>query len=185
MTDRYRSGESRGISKKSIFLGLCLGLLVFLAAVLQTGDRIRIFGMVPAITFALVCAVGFICGKRMGAVIGIFAAVVTDALGASGATLTILLYFLCGYLCGAMAGWFLSTNLLSFIVYSAITGLVRAGVTILYITLHSDSYALKDAIVGLILPEYFAYILCVIPAYFAVLGINKLFNLKDKKDYRV
>ena len=186
MTAGNRYGRGRDKSpRKSIFKGLIIAVLIFLSAVIQTTDIIKIFGSTPAITFALVCAAGFICGERVGAVIGIFAGVVTDALGASGVTLTILLYTICGYMCGAMVDWFLSTNFPSFLVYAALAGLIREGVTLIYLTLMSQKIPLGEAVLGLMLPEFFAYLVCAIPAYFAVFGIDKIFKVKDKRGYRV
>lgn len=174
--------KNRSNLKKRIFSAICLTLLIFLAAVIQTSSIIRIFGSVPAMTFSLVCAIGFIRGGRAGAAAGIFAGALTDCLGGIGVSFSPIFYMLCGYLCGAAVGWFLSTNLLSFIVYSAIAGLVREGATVIYFSLFSESFSLWEIFKEVLISEYFAYILCVIPAYFAVFGINLLF--KGKKDFR-
>jgi rod shape-determining protein MreD len=127
----------------------------------------------------VICAVGFIRGEKSGAILGLFGGILVDCLGGSGFSLSPVLYTLCGYLCGALVGWFLSTNLPSFIVFSAIAGALREIFTVIQYGLLSEDFSLWQVIKSPIIPEYFAYILCVVPAYLAVLGICKLFKVLD------
>ena len=112
---------------------------------------------------------------------GIYAGVLMIALGGVGASLSPVLYVFCGYLCGAFVGWFLSKNLPSFIIYSAISGILLEISTVIYYGLFSQSFSLWQLTVKLLIPEYFAFILCVIPAYALVFGIHTLFKGKDKR----
>ena len=179
------TGEGRYITKRDIFTYICLVLLIFISAVLQT-TCLSLFGARCAITLAIVCASGFIRGERAGALLGLFGGMLVDILGSSGFSLSPVLYLLCGYLCGALVGWFLSTNLPSFIVFAAIAGVLREIFTIIHYGLVSQDCNLWQIILYPVIPEYFAYLLCAIPAYGAVAGINKLFNkrnIRAKRNY--
>ena len=132
------------------------------------------------LTFAVSCAIGFLCGDKAGAVAGLFAGVITDALGGAGISFSPLLYMLCGYLCGALVGWLLSENLPSFLIYAAVAGLMREVYTVILYGLYSEDFHLWKIITQLLLPEFLAYFICVIPAYGAVLGIRSIVMKREK-----
>ncbi len=182
---RFAGGDGRYITKRDIFTYLCLAILIFISAILQT-TCLTLFGARCALTLAVVCALGFIRGSKAGALLGLFGGILVDILGSLGFSLSPVLYMLCGYLCGALVGWFLSTNLPSFIVFSAIAGALREIFTIIHYGLVSQEISLWQIILSPVIPEYFAYLFCVIPAYGAVVGINKLFNKREiraKRNY--
>jgi hypothetical protein len=158
-----------------------LALLLFIAAVLQT-TCLSFFDKAPALTLACVCAIGFIFGEKYGAVWGIAGGALTDILGGVGFSFSPVVYMLCGYFCGALVGWLLSKNLPSFIVFSATAGVIREISTLAYYGLFSNGFSPFKIFAGVILPEYLAYILCILPAYFAVLAIFSLFKGKDKRE---
>lgn len=158
-----------------------LALLLFIAAVLQT-TCLSFFNKAPALTLACVCAIGFIFGEKYGAVWGIAGGALTDILGGVGFSFSPVVYMLCGYFCGALVGWLLSKNLPSFIVFSATAGVIREISTLTYYGLFSNGFSPLKAFTGVIIPEYLAYILCILPAYFAVLAIFSLFKGKDKRE---
>ena len=58
---RRERGEKINLYKTVIY-SVCLSFLIFISAVLQT-TCLTFFGKVPALTFALVCAVGFVFGE--------------------------------------------------------------------------------------------------------------------------
>ena len=175
-----RDGRERKIWQ-TVAYSISFAILLFLSAILQT-TCLSFFGKAPALTLALICAIGFIMGEKYGAVWGIIGGVLTDMLGSSGFSFSPLVFMLCGYFCGALVGWFLSKNLPSFIVYAAISGVLRETFTLLYFVLFSSGFSLLKVFTGVILPEYFAYILCIFPAYFAVIAIFSLFKGKDKRE---
>lgn len=179
---RRERGEKINLYKTVIY-SVCLSFLIFISAVLQT-TCLTFFGKVPALTFALVCAVGFVFGERAGGIAGILTGMLTDILGSSGFSFSPIVFMLCGYCCGAFVGWFLSKNLPSFIIYAAIAGVFKEIFTFVYFGLFSASFSLWNIFTSVVIPEYFAYILCVLPAYFAVLGIFRLFKGKDVKEKR-
>jgi hypothetical protein len=112
---------------------------------------------------------------------GIVGGLAVDMLGNTGISFSPLLYMLCGYLCGALMGWFLSRNLPSFIIFAAIAGLLKETYTVICFGLLSKSFPLIEIITKILVPEYFAYIICIFPAYGVVWGIDTLIRTGDKR----
>ena len=166
--------------KRVVAYSIFLTALIILTSFTQT-IGVKLFGAIPAITLAVVCAIGFVLGERFGAIFGIFSGIILDYISSEGISFTPILYMLCGYLCGAAVGWFLSKNFPSFLVYGAIVGVIREIFTLTYIGLFSKNFTFSDIVLKILIPEYFAYIVCIIPAYFAVLGIYLLFKGKDSR----
>lgn len=176
-------GEQGKKVKVKLIVGctLCFSLIIFVSAILQT-TCLSVFGSVPALTLAIVCAIGFICGEKAGAISGILTGALVDILGGTEISASPLLFMLCGYFCGVFVGWFLSKNLPSFLLYAAIAGLLREIFTLAYLVFISKSLSIWQISLTIVIPEYFAYFLCIIPAYGAVLGIYRLFKGKDIKE---
>ena len=185
MSDNKRIGlriEGKKIKVWQIIAyALSFSILIFASSLLQT-TWLSVFGCVPALTLAIICAMGFICGEKVGALSGIFAGALIDILGGGEYSMSPLLFMLCGYMCGVFVGWFLSKNLPSFIFYAAFAGILREIFTIVYFILSTRSFSILPLFGRIVIPEYFAYILCIIPAYGAVFGIYRLFKGKDNKE---
>ena len=179
---RLKSNEDFNL-KALIIYSAVFSVVIFCLTVLQT-TCLSLIGVTPALTFAVICAIGFIFGKKAGAVAGIYAGALMAIIGGIGASLSPILYTFCGYMCGALVGWFLSKNLPSFIIYSVIAGVLLEISTVIYYGLFSESFSLWQLIIKLLIPEYFAFLLCVIPAYALVFGIYTLFKVKDKRKRR-
>ena len=177
----HREQSKRVKAKLLIGCTLCFSLIIFFSAILQT-TCLSVFGSVPALTLAIVCAIGFVSGEKAGAISGILTGALVDILGSNGGSVSPILFMLCGYFCGAFVGWFLSKNLPSFLLYAAIAGLLREAFTLVYVVLKFESLSIGQIFLKIIIPEYFAYALCIIPAYGAVFGIYRLFKGKDIKE---
>jgi hypothetical protein len=162
---------------------LSIGALVVLASILQS-TCLTVFDKVPPVTLAIVCATGFIMGEKWGAVWGIVGGVAVSLLGHGGFSFAPVTYMLCGYFCGALVGWFLTKNLPSFIAYALISGIVNEIFTVAYFGLFSREISVLRLILVIVVPEYLAYVLCILPAYFAVLAVFSLFKGKDKRGKR-
>ncbi len=156
-------------------------LLIFSSA-LQCAD-ISLFGVIPDITFALVCAIGFICGERYGAIFGLCGGCLIMAQGTGGASLSPLMFTFCGYLCGALPNVIFRRNFLSYIIYTPIMGAIHMFFTLVYYIMLSESYEIWSVFSRHIIPEFFSCILCMIAAYTAVRPIYKLFNLRKQINY--
>lgn len=185
ISHRNNNGSDKESMKplKIALYTVIFGFILFVSATFQT-TFLSFFGKSPALTLAFVCAMGFIIGERAGALAGLFGGIAVSCLGGSGFSFTPIVYVICGYFCGALVGWFLSKNLPSFILYGALAGIVREVFTVIYYGLFSSEFDLWKIFTKTVLPEYSAYILCIIPAYFIILGIFTLFKGKDKREKR-
>ncbi len=165
--------------KRILIYGFVFFIISFILAILQTSN-IRFFGQIPDILLAMVCAVGFILGGEFGCIFGLFCGILIELLGGFGFTLTPVLYVLCGYFCGALVDVILSRNFISFLLFGAACGIIKEIFTLIFFGLSSSEFnfilLFKDLIIG----EYLAYLLCIIPLYFTVLGIYLLFKGKDE-----
>ena len=177
----------RGDQGKKVNVGqmiactVCFSVIIFLSAILQT-TCLSVFGSVPALTLAIICAIGFVCGEKVGAISGILTGVLVDILGGTGYSVSPILFMLCGYFCGVFVGWFLTKNLPSFLFYAALAGILREIFTFAYLILVSRNFSFLQIFTDIVIPEYLAYLLCIIPAYGAVFGIYRLFKGKDIKE---
>ena len=171
--------EKKGIFKLLIISFIFTTLILFSS--LAEVTFFQVFESTPALTLSFVCAIGFIFGEKLGAVIGIFAGIIVYCLGGAPIPLSPILYMICGYMCGAAVGWFLSSNFPSFIVYSVIAGFFREIFSIISVALLSDNFNLWNIITDLLIPEFFAYIICVPISYYSVLLINRLFKGKNNR----
>ncbi len=154
--------------------------IVWFCAVLQCSS-FELFGITPDITFALVCAVGFVAGERYGGIFGLLGGVIIMALGASGISLAPVMLTLCGYLCGILPEVMLRRNFLSYLVYTAMMGGVHIIFTVIYFIMLSGSFEFWNALGRLIIPEFFALVIFMIPSYGIIFGIYKLFKGKKKE----
>ncbi|MGM9645013.1 MAG: hypothetical protein ACI3X1_08000 [Eubacteriales bacterium] len=157
-------------------------LLIF-TAILQCSD-ITFFGIVPDLSFAAVCAVGFIAGERYGGIFGLVGGVLIWALGSSGISLSPILFTFCGYLCGALPRVILRRNFLSYLVFTPIMGAIHIFFTLIYYIMLSESYDIWSVFGKRIIPEFFSCIIFMTVAYGAVKIIYMLFKGK-KKDARL
>ena len=176
------SGEKINLKKLALYYPPLIFLL-FLAAVAQSSG-LEIFGVSPALTFVFVCAVGFVFGERSGAIFGIIGGVLIDALGFSGFMISPVLYMISGYLCGNLVGWFLSKNLPSFIVYGLIAAFIKKIFTLFAVGIISTEFDFIYILGNITVPEYFATVIFIIPAYLISAGIYRIFIGKDKKEFR-
>jgi hypothetical protein len=174
------SGKSRVKPWRVAVYSVIYLTLIFILAILQSSG-ICLFGNTPDMLLALVCAIGFISGAGYGAIFGLISAVIISLISGAGFTLVPITYVLCGYFCGALINKFLSPNFVSFLIFGALCGVVREIFTLIHFGLVSDEFNFTGLIKNVVIGEYFAYFLCLIPAYFTVLGIYLLFKGKDDK----
>ena len=155
-------------------------LMVIACAILQCSD-IELFGVLPDVTFGTVCAIGFIAKEKYGGIFGLFGGVLIMALGSGGISLAVVLFTLCGYLSGSLPGVILRRNFLSYLVFTAMMGAIHCLFTLIYYVMMSQSFEIWNVIGRQIIPEFFSCVICMIPAYFAVLGIYTLFKGKNNR----
>ena len=131
-----------------------LGLLLVVSVSLQTTvlARWRLFSVVPDLTFAVVVAVAFFCGKETGAICGIAGGFLLEALGAQGVSILPLVWFLCGYLCGHFASLF-PKSIPTYLVAVGVSLPIHALTTLFYVAVTYRSLHLATTLLRVILPE--------------------------------
>lgn len=179
----YGDQKEKMSIKQIVIYSACFAVLIFISAILQV-TCLSFFESVPNLTLALVCAIGFVFGEKTGAVCGVVSGVFIDILGNVGFSFSPIVFMICGYCCGAFVGWFLSKNLPSFIVYAALAGVFKEIFTFVYFGIFSTNFSLWKILKSVVIPEYFAYMLCAIPAYGAIFGIFSLIKGKNKRRRR-
>lgn len=151
----YENGENilKGV--------ICAALLLFFL-LLQTTFFVRFapFGAVPDLLLSLTAAIAVAEGEAWGAVFGLVAAFLSQALGGSpGApALLPLLYMPAGYFCGLCSEYYLSDSIPVRGVYILACGVGRALITA--ITAGSVlSATLSQILLRHVLPEFFSTVL--------------------------
>ena len=135
---------------------LICGALVLFLSLLQTTifARFRPFGAIPDLMLPLVIAIAMTEGEKWGAVWGLIAAFVIESLGAGGISLLPLLYMPAGYFCPLITKLYLTDTPPVRLIYTALSGLGRAVITLLYLSLTADSFDLPVLLSRIVLPEY-------------------------------
>lgn len=180
--DQRKNKDSAASGRKNlkrwIPTSVCIFAVILFFAVSEA-TYLSVFGTVPRLTLLSVCATGFICGGRAGAVFGIIGGTLT-ALFSGGITFTSpIIFMLLGYVFGEAVGWFLSKNFPSFMIYVAAAGVVVETLYLLKIIYLSESPKLWNIVSKLIIPDAAAFILFAPAVYLIILGINRLFKGKD------
>ncbi|MBR2722622.1 MAG: rod shape-determining protein MreD [Clostridia bacterium] len=159
--------QSRKVILRHLLV-LSLGLLV--ASLLQVCvfGRYRPFGIVPDLTFCLVVGVGFFLGRFAGAVHGIAAGVLIEALGGTGLTLLPVFYLFCGYLVGHYARAIRPKRITVFLVSFGIALLLRSGMSITYLCISLEQINLPSILLNVILPEFLVTALCGCVLYYPI-----------------
>lgn len=179
MTGQGNKKKSVSPISNSIYI-ICFSILVLICVFLQCTD-ISVLGIKPDITFALVCAIGFILGEAYGAVFGLCSGLLIMYLGSSGISFSPVLYTLCGYFCGVLPKFIFRRNFLSYLIYTAIMGGAHVIFTVIYYFLVSQSFEIWLVIIQKIIPDFLITSVCMIPTYFLIFGIYTLFKGKDKE----
>ncbi len=134
---------------------LTLSALFLTVAVLQTTlfSEFRIWGVVPELCFVTLLTVSFVLGRETGAITGIAAGFLLDALGTTGISLTPVFYLLCGYVCGHFTR---AIRPKRFTAYLAVLGCgipLNAAMTLIRICLTYREIRLLDILLHILLPE--------------------------------
>ena len=137
-------------------------------------------GRVPDLAFCLSCAIGFVAKERYGSIFGLILGVLVMALGGNGISLAPICFTLCAYLSGALPNVILRRNFLSYLVFCAMMGGIHTLFSLIYYVMLSGSSEIWSVIGKMIIPDFITTVICMIPAYFAVLGIYTLFKGKNK-----
>ena len=172
MSQKYILGRRAQTRTTVIRYTVLIGLLMILLAVLQVSlfPRLRLFWGIPDLMIVAVLCLSFFSGRYMGAITGIAAGFLIDAIGSTGIVILPLCYLFLGYLVGHYAKVLGHSSYLSYLVYLSTTLLYRAVITVLLACMSYQSVNLIKIIVYAVLPEmlYTAIAGCIL--YFPLRG---------------
>lgn len=139
--------------------GAVLGLFLIFFLLLQTTFFVEFapFGAVPDLLLSLTVAVAVSEGGKWGAVFGLAAAYLSQALGGSaiGPALLPLLYMPAGYFCGLCAKNYLSDSIPVRGIYIAASGVGR-GVITMICAASVLSASPGEILLHIVIPEFFS-----------------------------
>ncbi len=144
---------------ESIIKGVVLGLLLVIFLLLQTTFFVQFspFGTVPDLLLSMTVAVAVSEGEKWGAVFGLVAAYLSQALGGvnTGFSLLPLFYMSAGYFCGICAVNYLSDSIPVRGIYIAASGVGRGVVTTICAASVLNA-SLGEILLHIVIPEFFS-----------------------------
>ena len=146
---------------------LMLGLLTLTVTVLQTSffGRIRFFGILPDLTTVTVVAIAFFCGKETGAVTGIAAGFLLEAMAGNRLVLLPLFYLLLCYPIGHYARAVIPKRFTVYLMMQAIALFAKAALTLLRACLTQASPSILSLLWRAVLPELLLTAVCGIALF--------------------
>ena len=155
MSQKYILGHRAQTRTRAIRYTVWVGLLLILLAVLQVSffPRFRLLGGIPDLMIVAVLCLSYFSGRYMGAVTGIAAGFLIDAIGSTGIVIMPICYLFLGYVAGHYAKIVGQNNYASYLVYLAITLLYRAVITVLLACMSYSTVNLIKILIYSVLPE--------------------------------
>ncbi len=165
---------------RSVRYTLLVSLLLIVMAVLQVTvfSRYRLLGAVPDLMICTVLCLSFFCGRYVGAVSGIGAGFLIEAIGSHGITLLPLCYFLIGYLIGHYAKGSVRRSFLAYLPYLATVLLLRMAITYFYACINYKTIHLLQILLQSVLPELLVTAIAGCVIYFPMLLFCSLLEKK-------
>ena len=152
---KFILGHRAQTRSRSIRYTVLVSLLLILVAVLQVTlfSRYRLLGAVPDLSLCAVLCLSYFCGRYVGAVSGIGAGFLIEAIGSQGVTLLPVCYLLIGYLIGHYAKTAGRGGYLSYLPYLGVALVVRMALTVLYACINYQTIHLLEILLQSVLPE--------------------------------
>ena len=162
--------EAKARSRLVVF-GVSLAILLIAGAVLQTSvfGRLTYVGAVPDLMLCIVTCVAFFNGRHHGAITGLAAGALIEAMASSGIVLLPFFYMLFGYTAGHYARAVQPKRFIPYLVYLTFALLLRAGLTILYACLIYQNVHLVQILIHAVLPEMLATAVAGVCLYFPLM----------------
>jgi rod shape-determining protein MreD len=162
--------EAKARSRLVIF-GVSLALLLLCGAVLQTSifGKLTYVGAVPDLMLCIVTCVAFFNGRHQGAITGLAAGALIEAIASSGIVLLPLFYMIFGYTAGHYARAVQPKRFIPYLFYLTFALLLRAGITVLYACLTYQNIHLLQILVHAVFPEMLATVVAGVCLYFPLM----------------
>lgn len=157
-------------ARERVLCGAVCAVLLIFFALLQTTvfSALRPLGAIPDLMISFVAALAVTEGRKWGAVYGIIAAVVIDALSAPGVVILPLIYMPIGFFCGIICRYYLTGGpavraVISFAV------LIPRGIVTAVLAVISPLYATAGEIFfEIVIPEAAATLFLAAPVHLVV-----------------
>ena len=168
--NRIMGFESKARSRLVVF-GVSLALLLLGGAVLQTSifGKLTHIGAIPDLMLCIVTCVAFFNGRHHGAIAGLAAGALIEAMASSGVVLLPLFYMVFGYMAGHYARAIQPKRFVPYLFYLMFALFLRAGLTILYACLTYQNIHLVQILIHAVLPEMLATAIAGICLYFPLM----------------
>jgi rod shape-determining protein MreD len=131
------------------------GLLLIVCAALQVSffGRFRFFGAVPDLMICTVLCISYFRGKYAGAITGIAAGVLIEAIGSQGISLLPTVYMMLGYVAGHYSRAIHPRRFSVYLLFLACGLVLRALVTVGYTCLTYQFINIPQILLYAVLPE--------------------------------
>ena len=155
MSQKYILGRRAQTRTTVIRYTVLIGLLLILLAVLQVSffPRFRLLGGIPDLMIVAVLCLSFFSGRYMGAITGIAAGFLIDAIGSTGIVILPLCYLFLGYVAGHYARVSYPKRYPVYLCYLFLTVIYRMMITLTYVGLTYESFSLLEVTAKILLPE--------------------------------
>ena len=167
------------VNSEDIIKGAVSALLMIIMLLLQTTFFVRFapFGKVPDIALIFVLAVGVCEGERWGAVFGLVAAFIIQAMGGSGMgpELLPLIYMPVGCVGGLLSKYYLRHTFPVMASYALAASLLRSIITVITASVMLNA-SLGEIILKIALPEYFSTVIISPLPFLSTWFILRLFH---------
>ena len=163
MGKKYITGYRAQTRTMALRYTVSVSILLLVIAVLQSSvfGKLRIFGAVPDLMICTVLIIAFFFGQYAGAITGIGAGWLIEAIGGgTGILILPVIYLLCGYLTGYLAKSASARRYPVYLIYLGIVLLLRAGTTVTYACLSYQYIDLPKILLQTVLPELIATAIC-------------------------
>lgn len=173
----YRARERSA----SVTYTLTIGIIILVFSSLQVSFFARVcpMGAIPDLMLCVVLCIAFFKGEYTGAITGIAAGFVIEAIGSRGISLLPVIYMMYGYLIGHYAQH--TRRYVYYLFYLAMGLLLRAVTTVTYACLNYRIIHLPDILLQTVLPELLASAIAGCIMYFIM---KPLCNLMDRGKQR-
>lgn len=140
---------------KIILNTVTIGLLLIACSALQVSffGRFKLFGAVPDMMLCTVLCVAYFRGKYTGAITGIAAGVLIEAIGSQGISFLPVVYMVLGYVAGHYSRAIHPKRFVIYTLYLACGLAVRALVTVGYVCLTYEIINIPQIFICAVLPE--------------------------------
>ena len=180
MAQKYILGHRAQTRTIAIRYTVLVGILLLILSVLQVSlfSRFRLLGAVPDLMICAVLCIAYFNGKFVGAITGIAAGFLIEAIGSGGVMILAVCYLFCGYLVGHYARTAIPRRYSVYLIYLAVILLYRAAITVFYACISYADINLPLILLQSVLPELLVTAIAGCIMYFPMLLFCKFLDKK-------